>query len=1048
MKKLRILVFLFLLCIGVTSIAQNPVASQGTQNAVITVSGVISDVTDGSPLPGATVTQKNTNNIVVADIDGQYSIKVPENSILVIQFLGMQEKEVNVGKNAILNIALSPDSEMLGEVVVTSGYGVAQKGTFTGAASVVKNDKLQIPVTSFDKALQGNASGVLSVSNSGQPGAGQSVTIRGIGSIQAGTTPLYVVDGIPIATGNYGNMTQTAATESSDNLNALSSLNPNDIENVTVLKDASATSIYGSRASNGVILITTKRGAQGKTQFDLKMTTGFSNRTTKNFKTLDKDQYLDYLTDALVNAGYSNATTDVNGRPVNSTIVNTFPVRTPDKDFYNFDWDKYAYNKNAPIYTVDFSVRGGNEKTQFYTSLSYLNQDGIVTKTALKRYSGRVNIDHKINEKIKFGVNVNLSYNDQESPMTSSGYYVNPVFASMLYAPIDPGVIQPGSYLYNRNTGAFTGFYPENGLNINNMVTYANANFIANQYYDDFSSRTARVITGATVQWNILDELILKGVAGLDYFYLTETEWKDPRPKGNSASYLKGLSETSVGENLIWNETVTLNYLKSFNKHNVNIMLGQETQGDDYRYVDGIKQDFPGTELHQINSGSVNYALTGSRNGYNLASFFATGNYNYDSRYFFSASVRRDGSSKLSKDNRWSTFWSVGASWRISNEKFARSWNWLTSATLRASYGTTGNSSGIGKYAALGLYSAGANYNAMPGTYPSQIANPSLSWEISESTNIGLDFSFLNGRLGGTVEWYNRNTKDLLLDMPLSYTSGFANVTSNVGKIRNRGIEFSLNARPIVKPNFVWSLDFNITHNKNKVLKLVDNNPIINAPWIYTVGKDLQTYYTRPWAGVNPADGRPMWYDAEGNIIYDITQAGDNRIYAGSAAPKFYGGLSTRFDFYGVDISLMFYYTYGNKIYDSSWNMATSLGYRGLYTQHESVATERWRQPGDIVQYPKAYYGYSAAVYGGYGSDRVIFDGSYIRLRDITVGYSLPQQWMKAIRFTSIRVYMQASNLFTITKFPDADPEVGRSGYYYLGYPNAKTITFGLDFKF
>lgn len=264
MKKLRILVFLFLLCIGVSSIAQNSVASKGTQNAVITVSGVISDVTDGSPLPGATITQKSTNNIVVADIDGQYSIKVPENSILVVQFLGMLEKEVNVGKNAILNIALSPDSEMLGEVVVTSGYGVAQKGTFTGAASVVKNDKLQIPVTSFDKALQGNASGVLSVSNSGQPGAGQSVTIRGIGSIQAGTTPLYVVDGIPIATGNYGNMTQTAATESSDNLNALSSLNPNDIENITVLKDASATSIYGSRASNGVILITKKKGSAGK----------------------------------------------------------------------------------------------------------------------------------------------------------------------------------------------------------------------------------------------------------------------------------------------------------------------------------------------------------------------------------------------------------------------------------------------------------------------------------------------------------------------------------------------------------------------------------------------------------------------------------------------------------------------------------------------------------------------------------------------------------------------------------------------------------------
>ncbi|MEG2849925.1 MAG: TonB-dependent receptor plug domain-containing protein, partial [Bacteroidales bacterium] len=365
------------------------------------------------------------------------------------------------------------------------------------------------------------------------------INIRGVGSIGTGSnsSPLVLIDGME---------------------GDLATLNPNDIENITVLKDASATSIYGSRASNGVILITTKRGSQGKTQFDLKVSTGFSNRTTKNFKMLQKDDYINYMTDALVNAGYSNTTIDVNGSPVNFNIVNTFPVRNSNKDFYNFDWDKYAYNNNAPMYTVDFSVRGGNEKTQFFTSLSYLNQEGIVTKTALKRYSGRVNIDHKINDKVKFGVNLNLSYNDQESPMTTSGYYVNPIFAAMMYAPIDPGVIEQGSFLFNNKTKGFTDYYPENGLNINNMVTYANANFIANQYYDDFSSRTARVITGATVQWNILDELIFKGVAGLDYFYLTETEWKDPRPKGNSASYLKGLSETSVGENIIWNETLTL----------------------------------------------------------------------------------------------------------------------------------------------------------------------------------------------------------------------------------------------------------------------------------------------------------------------------------------------------------------------------------------------------------------------------------------------------------------------------------------------------------
>lgn len=1013
----------------------------------INVTGVVTDSSNGDPLPGATVTDKATNLTVVTDVDGKYAIKATPNSTLLFQFLGMKNLEINVAGKAVINASLDPDSEVLGEVVVTSGYGVAQKGTFTGAASVVKSDKLQVPVTSFDKALQGNASGVLSVTNSGQPGAGQSVTIRGIGSITAGTTPLYVIDGMPVATGNFGNMTQTAASTTADNMNALSSLNPNDIETMTILKDAAATSIYGSRASNGVILITTKRGAQGKTQFNLRMSTGISSRVTKNFGVLDKDQYIDYITDARANAGYNDGTMEVGGRQVNKFIATQFPVRNAEKDFYNFDWAKYAYNDNAPTYSVDFSVKGGNEKTQFFTSLSYLNQEGIVTKTGLKRYSGRVNLDHKINDKIKFGVNMNLSYNDQQSPMTTSGYYVNPVFAHLMYSPLDAGVVDPGSYLYKAANNTFTPYYPENGININNLTTYANANFIANQKYDDFSSRTARVITGANVQYDIIDGLILKGVTGIDYFYLTETEWKDPRCKGNSASYEKGTSETSVGENLIWNETITLNYLKSFGKHSMNLMLGQEAQVNDYRYVDGTKQTFPGADYHQISSGSVNYALSGGRSGYNLASFFANGNYNYDSKYFFSASVRRDGSSKLSVDNRWSTFWSVGGSWRISNENFAKNWNWLSSATLRASYGTTGNSSGIGKYAAMGLYSAGGNYNSLPGTYPYQIANDQLGWEISESFNIGLDFALLNGRLGGTIEFYNRNTKELLLDMPLSYTSGFSSIATNVGKIRNRGVEISLNATPISTKNFRWTLDFNITHNSNKVMALVTDSPIIDGSWIYQVGEDMQSFYLRPWAGVNPADGRPMYYDLNGELIYTATQAGDNRRIAGSAAPDFYGGLTTKFFFYGFDISALFYYTYGNKIYDSSWNNATSLGNRGLYNQHESVATDRWRNPGDIVQFPKAYYGYASATYGQ-ATDRLLFDGSYIRLKDITIGYSLPEKWMKAIKFSGIRVYAQGSNLFTITKFPDADPEVGRSGYYYLGYPNARTFTFGIDFKF
>ncbi|MEG1484322.1 MAG: TonB-dependent receptor [Bacteroidales bacterium] len=1010
----------------------------------ITVTGTVTDAAGGESLLGAYIQVKGTNTGTMADDNGKYTISCASNAVLVFSYIGYDNVEIPVEGKTVVNAALK-SANVLNEVIVTSGYGVATKGTFTGAASVVKSDKLQIPVSSFEKALQGNAAGVMSVSNSGQPGAGQSVTIRGIGSIQGGTSPLYVVDGIPIATGNFGNMTQTASTASSDNINALSSLNPNDIETLVVLKDAAATSIYGSRASNGVILITTKRGASGKTQFNLKMSTGFSSRTTKNFNTLNKDEYIDFLTDARANAGFKDGVININGKDINGYIAKTFPVRNAQQDLYNYDWSKDAYNDSAPTYAIDLSARGGNEKTKFFASLSYMDQQGIVKKTDLTRYSGRITVDHKVNDKLSFTAGINLSYNDQQSPMTTSGYYINPVFASLMYAPIDPARITPGSFLYSG--GKMIPHYPENGLNIDNTVTYANANFVANQEYDDFSSRTARAISNLGAQWEIIDGLILKGVGGLDYFYLTESDWKDPRPKGNSSSYLRGTSETSVGENLVWNETVTLNYIKTFGDHSMNLMIGQESQGSDYRNVDATKQDFPGRDYHQLSSGATNNAIEGTRYGSNLASFFANGNYNYNNKYFVSASIRRDGSSKLSVDNRWSTFWSVGASWKIAQENFAKDLKWLSSATLRASYGTTGNSSGIGSYAAQGLFGAGSNYNGSAGIYPSQIANPNLGWERSESFNIALDFAFLNGRIGGSIEWYNRDTKDLLLDMPLSFTSGFSKITSNVGAINNKGIELSLNATPIQTKNFSWNVDFNITHNKNKITKLVDDAPIDNSPWRYQVGYDIQTFYTRPWAGVNPADGRPMYYDKNGELIYTTNGYGELRQMGASAAPKFYGGLTTRFNFYGVDLALMFYYTYGGKIYDSSWGNATSLGNRGLYNQHSSVSTDRWRKEGDIVQYPKAYYGYSSAVYG-VATDRLIFDGSYIRLRDITVGYTLPKKWLDAIGFTGVRIYGQASNLFTASKFPDADPEVGRSGYYYMGYPNAKTITFGIDLKF
>jgi TonB-linked SusC/RagA family outer membrane protein len=934
------------------------------------------------------------------------------------------------------------------EDVVVVGYGVAAKGGAPfGAKATVTGEKLEVPVTSFDKALQGNVAGLSSLSNSGQPGAGQQVVIRGQGSINSSSSPLYIVDGVPVASGNYGNMTQTDKSASADNITALSSLNPNDIETVTVLKDAAAISIYGSRAANGVILITTKQGKAGKTRFNLKVSQGFSNRVTDNLKMMNKDQYLEYITEAVVNAGGSDATIDVAGKQVNKWVAGQFLVRNANKDFYDFDWQKAAYNKNAPVTTADFSASGGTDNTKFFTSVSFLDNAGVVIDTYLKRYTGRVNLDHTVNRHMKFGVNTTLSYNVQRSAMSTSGYFVNPIFGASMYAPIDPGMIDEGSYLYNAATGAFSPLAA--GPNIDYLTTYVNANFLANSAYDDFASRTAKNITNGYIQWSLADGLILKGVAGYDYFYLTEEEWKDPRPKGNSASFGHGLAESSITEQFRWNETVTLNYIKTFaDVHNVNILLGQEAQEEGYRNAGGVAQDFPGDYFHYMSQGATPYNVYGARYASSLASFFSAANYNYNNKYFLSASLRGDASSRLSKDNRWSAFWSVGGSWKVKHESFLADISLINDLTLRASYGTSGSQAGIGRYAALGLYS-GVAYNSGSGIFPTQIANPALSWEVAHSLDIGLDVSVFNNRLGATVDFYRKNTKDILLDTPISRTTGFESITSNVGEMYNQGLEVEIHGTPVQTKDVVWTVGLNLASNKNRITKLYKGQEIVSGVYIFREGEDMHAFYAYRWAGVNPEDGSPMYYDKNGNIMKQATGA-DNRAIVGSATPDVYGGLSTKVTAFGFDLSMMFYYTFGGKIYNSSWMLFSGAGNRGFWNQIEAVHTDRWRKPGDIADYPKAYYGYPSATYGA-NTSKNVFDGSYVRLRDITLGYSLPKNWVNAVKLQDVRLYMQGVNLLTFTKYPGDDPEVGGgqfAGYYYLGYPNAKTVTFGVDIKF
>ncbi|MDR0295552.1 MAG: TonB-dependent receptor [Prevotellaceae bacterium] len=1022
MKKIT-LFFVCLIFAGVNALwAQN-----------VQVSGVVTD-NDGLSLPGVSVVVKGTRTSITADANGHYTISVPGDATLVFSFLGMKTQEEIVGGRTTINVIMESDARTLDEVVITS-YGVAKKPTNTGAAINVSSEKVAaMPVTSFEKALQGNAAGVMSVASSGQPGSAQSVLIRGIGSISGSTMPLYVVDGVPIATGNYGQMTATGEITYSNNSNIMASLNPNDIETVTILKDAAATSIYGSRASNGVVMITTKRGKSGKTTIDFKASTGFSTRATKHFKVLGREDFLDLATDMLVNAGYSDATIDIirkdgTVRTINSMVADQYTMRDLNDDFYDFDWSKEAYNDAAPTYTADLSVSGGNDKTKFYISGSYFNQEGIVKESWIERGSLRLNMDHQANKSFSLSGNILLSMTGQKTALTTSAYYTNPVFGALMYAPVDPGILSNGDIV----SAPYT--YP--------------ANFINNLRYNDIQARTYRVMPNVIAQLELFDGLFLKANVGLDFMAMFENQWDDHKCRGNTA-FERGRSSSSGAENMVWNETVTLNYIKTLaENHNFNFMLGQEARKTDYRDLYAASEVFaPG--LYEVSHGAEPKYTFGTHNQNTLASFFLNGNYDFNDKYYASASLRSDITSKFVGSNKSGIFWSVGASWKISNEEFMQSLSWINSLQLRASYGTSGNQSGIGNYASMGLFATGisnSSYVGKPGLYPYQAENAELTWEKASSFNIGLDFNIFKNRLNGTIEYYYRYTTDLLMSAQLSSTTGYTGRYENVGEISNQGIEVTLNAIPVQMKDFRWDVSLNISSNRNRVEKLYGGADIINGTRIYREGEDIQSVFTRPWAGINPADGRPMYYTKDGEICYEATDAaGAERKIIGSAAPDFFGGFTNKLSFYGVEISAMLYFTVGGMITDQTMLMFTSVGNRGLWNQHIQV-NKRWKQEGDITDIPKALYGSPAASHGQMTS-RHAYDGSYIRLRDITVAYNFPHSWTSKIKIENARIFVQGTNLFTLTTYPGMDPEVGLGGDYWYGYPMAKTITCGIQLKF
>lgn len=977
--------------------------SQGIQ-----ITGKVTSADDGSALPGVSIVVKGTTTGTATNIDGNYTISAPSDAILVFSSVGMMTQEVPVEGRTTIDVVLETEIAGLDEVIVV-GYGTSTRASFVGASSIVQAKDIEAePVSSFDKSLQGKATGLLTSTQSGTPGSSTDIIIRGIGSINASTDPLFIVDGVPIASGDlYAYRFYTT--------NPLASLEPSDIESITVLKDASATSIYGARASNGVIVITTRKGREGKTRFEFSTQIGKSQRVTDNFEVLNAAEYKELIYEQWVNAGIDPA-------EAYADIEEMGDLDT--------DWPSEVF-RSAWDQKYSLKASGGSEKTGFFISGNYRDQEGIVIGSSMKRYSARVNIDHKATKRITLGFNSTAVYTDIKGA-AGEGYFADPVTSCFFIPPVYPVRNEDGTYFQD---------IPEN-------LDY---NPVSSALLDKNGSNQKRYLGNAYVELELLKGVKFKSNAGADYFYMGENlYWSPLTPSGEGYN---GYSEYASIERFNWIVTNTLNFNRTFNVHNVSVLLGQEAQKLSEFATATASSNFPSPRFETLVNAAEPLTANTSQEGASLASFFARANYNFDNRYYLSLSGRRDGSSRFGANNRWANFGSVGASWRITQENFMANLTFIDDLRLRASYGTSGNQEILAYhtdgtpyndyYPALGLYIFGQDYNGQPGSGLSQLENPDLQWEKNENMNFGLDFVVIRGRIAGTVEYYIKNTKDLLLLVPVSSTTGVRTVMKNIGAMQNRGVEIELSAT-IIDTELKWNVFGNISFNQNEVTALDNDEPIYDGATRQRaeVGHSYRTFYLERWAGVNPADGSAMWYDADGNPVMDYADA-EKVLLDAKGDPDFFGSAGTSLSYKGIDLSIQFYGMYGNSIFNNSDRYLSSDG--GGTANVDRRQLGRWQEPGDITEVPMRIDG---APWSNKNSTRHLEDGSYLRLKNVTLSYTVPKTILQKIKVEGLRIYLMGENIYTWTKFSGWDPESSLDGTSWFKYPNPKTYSVGLDLTF
>jgi TonB-linked SusC/RagA family outer membrane protein len=979
---------------------------------------------DGSGLPGVTVLERGTSNGVSTNAEGNFTLNVSPEATLVISSVGYESQTVAVGSQSNIAITLKENTIALSEAVVV-GYGTQVKSELTGSVTqVMAKDVQNVPTVSFEQAIQGRTPGVQINQGSGKLGAGVQIRVRGASSITASNQPLYVIDGIPVTSNDTG----LAFTES---VNPLADLNPNDIESISILKDAASSAIYGSRASNGVVLVTTKKGRQGETRVNVGAYWGESKATrTRDF--LNAAQYKELFGEAITNASLIPGSYIDEFYGPNPDLVEVF-AREGGIDYnstLDTDWAGAAFRKGS-VAQYDFNVNGGDAKTRFFISSTFNDQKGIIIGNRYRRGSFRANLDHSITDKLKVGVNVSLvrSVNDR---VADDNDFANPVQLNAL-PPLQ------AKYLPNGKVNQSTLYY-------NNLAELSSTNRQGN--YRSFSS--------AYLAFNPIKELTLRTEVGGDFLNFNEELYRGIETETGRAR--QGYAYESQGNVVNYTTNNTATYAKSFNEdHSIEALAGFSFQRYNQKTVSSEGQTFPNDQFRKISSAAKITDGDSEVREYVFLSYFGRLNYNFREKYLLSGSLRVDKSSRFGRDERTGVFPAVSAGWLISNEDFLKDNSVVSLLKLRGSYGLTGNAE-IGNYVSRGLYEA-IPYADQAGIRPTQLGNDVLTWENTRQVDVGLEFGVLNNRISGEVDVYQKNTNDLLLARQLPFTGGYSDIYENLGEMRNRGLEIALNTRNI-DGAFKWITNFNISFNRNEILDLNGQELIAGGRNLsrVRVGEPIGVFYGVKYAGVNRDNGDALFYTAEGNTTSVYSEAALQKV--GDPNPQYTGGFNNTFSYKGFELGVLTQFTYGNDIYNIA---GVFQSVNGDYFDNQTVdQMKRWQRPGDITDVPQARYFESN---GTQISSRWVEDGSFLRIKNVTLGYNLPKEWAKKALLQSARVYVTGQNIATFTNYNGYDPEVNtgyvggntaagvQNGNYILGHdfytpPLARTVLVGINLGF